>query len=151
MEFNKIVYSPGDKLSASQVNHMQDAIEYAIEKATSVPTTSQRILLWDNATFHNNNQCADGTKVTVAEMGEEYSGVEVLFYCKRGGSLVSSGFIPKDSLNPNGAFALGVTANGELVTRTVRYSGNVFTFGAATIGTATDNAMMLPWRIYGFK
>ena len=90
-------------------------------------------------------------KLTATDMVGEYSGVEVLFYCKRGGSLVSSGFIPKDTLYPNGAVAIGVTDAGELVTRTVKYSGNVFTFGSAKIGTEVDERLMLPWRIYGYK
>lgn len=89
--------------------------------------------------------------LTATDMVGEYSGVEVLFYCKRGGSLVSSGFIPKDTLYPNGAVAIGVTDAGELVTRTVKYSGNVFTFGSAKIGTGADERLMLPWRIYGYK
>ena len=108
-----------------------------------------RILLYEWAGI-NNGQFPAGN-LTATDMVGEYSGVEVLFYCKRGGSLVSSGFIPKDTLYPNGAVAIGVTDAGELVTRTVRYSGNVFTFGSAMIGTGADNRMMLPWRIYGYK
>lgn len=108
-----------------------------------------RILLYEWAGINGGSFPAGN--LTATDMVGEYSGVEVLFYCKRGGSLVSSGFIPKDTLYPNGAVAIGVTPNGELVTRTVKYSGNVFTFGSAMIGTGSDNAMLLPWRIYGYK
>lgn len=110
---------------------------------------TNRILLYEYASINSGTFPAG--KLTATDMVGEYSGVEVLFYCKRGGSLVSSGFIPKDTLYPNGAVAIGVTDAGELVTRTVKYSGNVFTFGSAMIGTAADNRMMLPWRIYGYK
>ena len=108
-----------------------------------------RILLYEWAGINGGSFPAGN--LTATDMVGEYSGVEVLFYCKRGGSLVSSGFIPKDTLYPNGAVAIGVTDAGELVTRTVKYSGNVFTFGSAKIGTGADERLMLPWRIYGYK
>ena len=108
-----------------------------------------RILLYEWAGINGGSFPAGN--LTATDMVGEYSGVEVLFYCKRGGSLVSSGFIPKDNLYPNGAVAIGVTDEGELVTRTVKYSRNVFTFGSAKIGTGADERLMLPWRIYGYK
>lgn len=138
-------------LSEMTEDEMHRTVTDAEKQEWSAKSNFTRVLLWDNATFHDSNQCGGGSTVTVSEMGEEYSGVEVLFYCMRGGQIVSSGFIPKDTLHSSGAYAIGVTDIGELVRRNVRYSGNVFTFGAAVVGTTANNTYLLPWRIYGYK
>lgn len=139
-----------DSLATTDKSSLVAAINEVAGSAGGTSQGSSRVLLYENESIHNDGSFP-AAKLTATDMVGEYSGVEVLFYCKRGGSLVSSGFIPKDTLTPYGAVVLGVTSEGELVTRTVKHSGNVFMISDGTVGTEINNGYLLPWRIYGFK
>lgn len=110
-----------------------------------------RILLWDDRTYLSAGTCPVGETVSIP--ANDYTGLEVIFVGSQSQQMLcSSGFVP-----------VGITAvfcaigryNAHLASRAFSYDLKTseirFQSGYIHTGTSTNDTVMLPIRIYGYK
>lgn len=112
---------------------------------------TNRILLWDDRTYLSAGTCPVGETVSIP--ANDYTGLEVIFVGSQSQQMLcSSGFVP---VGITAVFSAIGRYNAHLASRAFSYdlktSKITFQSGYIHTGTSTNDTVMLPVRIYGFK